>query len=128
MRRFAGVAVLLLLTVVPRAHAQYQTAASLPGGITSPNLTPTIINPTGTIYTPSANKGAFNFVGFNPGSFFRSVGNFFMPPQVGNSTAGTLVSGPTPFPSTIYQFPTTGPVPLSNVQLPTMQVTTSFQN
>jgi hypothetical protein len=128
MRRFAGVAALLLLTLVPKAHAQYQTAASLPGGTTSPNLTPTIINPTGTLYTPSANTGAFNFMGFNPGSFFRSVGNFFRQPNSGIPTTGTLVSGPTPFPNTIYQFPTTGPVPMSNIQLPTMHVTTSFQN
>jgi hypothetical protein len=126
MRKIAGLAaVALMLTQVSSLHAQ--TASSFLTGVSPSQFTP--INPTQAMYTPSANSGAFNLIGFSPMSFFRSVGNFFQwPPNTGNSNAGTLVTGPNPFPTGIYQFPSpsAGMSNLTTADLPTMQLQTSF--
>src|SRR4029077_1801201 len=94
-------------------------------GVTPTNLTFTPINATQAMYTPSANTGAMGLIGFNPISFFRGIGNAFARPQVGDSSAGTLVTGPNPFPTTWFPFSNSTPY-LTTADLPTMQMQTSF--
>lgn len=128
MRTCAGLAVLvLMLAHVPALCAQ-QAASSFMTGVNPSNLTFTPVNPTNSLYTPGANTGAFNFVGFSPMSFFRNIGNAFSwPPKIGNSNSGTLVTGPNPFPTTLYPFSTQTPYPTS-ANLPTMQMQTSYSH
>ncbi len=124
MRRALGLAV-LVLTLGQATAAQAQFSAT---GVNISNLTFTPVNGGNAIYTPGMSSGGSSLVGFDPMSFFHSVANLMQwPPQVGNSSAGTLTTGPNPFPTTPFPFPKNASGPIY-MQLPTSQVQTSFSS
>jgi hypothetical protein len=120
MRSRAGLAGLLLVLVCVSPVA----AQTAPGfGLKS-------INPVGDLPTPGvvSNPGGGGSL-FNPLGIFKgfNLGLLRWPPKSGASTLPNgIITGPNPFPTAIFPFPTSPPFPTS-ASLPTMKVQTSFQ-